>query len=330
MSFRVEQMDHVELQVPDRYAAAKWYRHVFGLTIVADLEHWALDPHSPLMIATPSGDTKLALFQGDATGSQFGIGFHLVAFRTSGLGFLEFLERLPQLQLIDSKGRAVGRELARDHRSAYSIYFCDPYGNQFEITTYDHDLVRKQLRLYEGLTIRDELVQDSVAIEELIRIAFSASQHGHHGEAELPSLVKEAGVAALSLVAIIDERVVGHILFTEATLRIGQREIKGMGLAPLAVHPDFQYQGIGTALIRDGLSKLWTQTCDFVIVLGAPNYYSRCGFRLAKENGISHGFAGMPQGFFLIQFRPDFDTSTAQGGLAFYTDLFGPQHLEAL
>ena len=58
MDFHVDQIDHVELTVPDRHAAAKWYRDVLGLVIVAEYEHWAMDPKGPLMITTPQGSTK--------------------------------------------------------------------------------------------------------------------------------------------------------------------------------------------------------------------------------------------------------------------------------
>ena len=66
--FRVSQIDHVELFVPDRDEAAKWYEEVLGLTVLRGYEDWAKDPHGPLMISSDDGSTKLALFEGDPRG----------------------------------------------------------------------------------------------------------------------------------------------------------------------------------------------------------------------------------------------------------------------
>ena len=84
-SFKVEQIDHVELFVPDRYAAARWYEETLGLRILPDYEHWA-GPGGPLMISSDGGDTKLALFEGEARGQRRTAGHHRVAFRIKWSG----------------------------------------------------------------------------------------------------------------------------------------------------------------------------------------------------------------------------------------------------
>ena len=61
-SFRVDQVDHVELFVPDRKEAARWYGRVLGLVVVPEYESWAQDVQGPLMISSDGGSTKLALF----------------------------------------------------------------------------------------------------------------------------------------------------------------------------------------------------------------------------------------------------------------------------
>lgn len=143
--FRVDQVDHVELLVPDRYEAARWYEQVFGLTVVPGYEFWAEDPGGPLMLSSDGGATKLALFTGTSQGKAAPTGFQLVAFRVSGAQFLAFLERLDGLRLTDHHGRAVTAELVSDHDLAFSIYFNDPWGNRFEVTTYDHEVVRETI-----------------------------------------------------------------------------------------------------------------------------------------------------------------------------------------
>jgi catechol 2,3-dioxygenase-like lactoylglutathione lyase family enzyme len=100
VSFRVDQIDHVELFVPDRHEAAAWYQRVLGLNIVAEYEHWAADPRGPLMISSDGGHTKLALFQGTPQGSRETAGFHLVAFRVGAVNFVKPL--LPQVHRRES------------------------------------------------------------------------------------------------------------------------------------------------------------------------------------------------------------------------------------
>ncbi len=135
--FRVDQIDHVELFVPDRREAAAWYERTLGLTVAAEYEHWADNPAGPLMIATPGGGTKLALFPGEPRGDRPTAGFHLVAFRVSRTGFDAFLAHVRDNPVFDERGGEL-RELAvRDHDAALSVYFCDPYGHRLEVTTYD-------------------------------------------------------------------------------------------------------------------------------------------------------------------------------------------------
>lgn len=144
--FRVEQIDHVELFVPNREQAAEWYRRVLGLDLVAEYAHWARDPRGPLMISGDSGSTKLALFEGAPQGPRKTAGFHRVAFRVGAAAFAEFLRRLPDLDLTDDRGRHVTSELVVDHESAYSIYLCDPFGHRLELTTYAHDEATAELK----------------------------------------------------------------------------------------------------------------------------------------------------------------------------------------
>ena len=144
-AFRATQIDHVELFVPDRHEAAGWYQRVLGLEILPEYQEWAADPHGPLMISSDAGGTKLALFEGQPQGPRPASGFHLVAFRASADGFLEFLRRLGDLELTDHRDRRVTSDSVVDHEKAYSVYFSDPYGHRLEVTSYDHDALRAAL-----------------------------------------------------------------------------------------------------------------------------------------------------------------------------------------
>jgi len=139
--FRVLQIDHVELFVPDRYEAARWYERVLGLRIVPEYEHWA-GPGGPLMISSDGGRTKLALFEGAPRRSRPTAGHHRVAFRVEGSAFLLFMSRLKECPVYSESGDAISALEIVDHGQAFSVYFCDPYGNRYEVTTYDHEFVR--------------------------------------------------------------------------------------------------------------------------------------------------------------------------------------------
>ena len=143
--FRVDQIDHVELFVPDRHQAAEWYRRILGLEVVAEYQHWADDPRGPLMISSDGGSTKLALFQGTPQGARETAGFHLVAFRVGGANFTRFVDALPELNLIDHRGQALTGNSVVDHGAALSIYFCDPFGHRLELTTYDTEQAKRVL-----------------------------------------------------------------------------------------------------------------------------------------------------------------------------------------
>ncbi len=135
--FEVQQIDHVELFVPDRREAAAWYERVLGLLVVPEYAEWAEDPRGPLMISPDGGSTKLALFAGTPRGDRETAGFHLVAFRTDGPGFRAFLDRLETVEVPSERGGRLTPDQVRDHGKALSIYFRDPWGHRLELTTYD-------------------------------------------------------------------------------------------------------------------------------------------------------------------------------------------------
>lgn len=141
--FRVKQIDHVELYVPDQYTAAQWYQQVFGLEIVPGFEFWAAA--GPLMISSDGGHTKLALFKGEPPGFKSPIGFQRVAFHVDSQGFLTFLNRLAEHPVFDHDGNQAYSLEVVDHDLSYSLYFCDPYGNRYEVTTYDYQIVHDHL-----------------------------------------------------------------------------------------------------------------------------------------------------------------------------------------
>jgi hypothetical protein len=112
---------------------------VLGLEVVETYREWADDPLGPLMISSDGGSTKLALFEGQPAPTAQTAAFRRVAFRVNAGGFAEFLRRLPDLALTNSRQQPVTADSVVDHQQAYSIYFDDPWGHLLEVTTYDYD-----------------------------------------------------------------------------------------------------------------------------------------------------------------------------------------------
>lgn len=131
-----------------------------------------------------------------------------------------------------------------------------------------------------SVVVREEEPGDVDAVRRLNEDAF-----GQPDEARLVDSLREHCDELLSLVAVEGDDggdVVGHILFSPAVIG----DVRGMGLAPMAVSPNRQRRGIGSELVRAGLAKLEARGCPFVIVLGHPEYYPRFGFERAITRGI--------------------------------------------
>ena len=137
-----------------------------------------------------------------------------------------------------------------------------------------------------SVQIRCSVPSDRTALGDIHRSAFGSEQ----GE-EIAALVEdlledETARPVLSLVAEVDGRCVGHILFTAAGLSAAVRIISARILAPLAVSREHQGQGLGGLLIRRGLKALTASGVDLVFVLGHPGYYPRFGFKPAGIRGF--------------------------------------------
>ncbi|MGV6826646.1 MAG: GNAT family N-acetyltransferase [bacterium] len=91
---------------------------------------------------------------------------------------------------------------------------------------------------------------------------------------------------AYSLVAVHEGKLAGHILFSRVQLQGADRKLKAQILAPLAVLPEYQGQGIGSLLINTGLELLRSAQVELVFVLGDPRYYARFGFEPAEKRGL--------------------------------------------
>ena len=137
------------------------------------------------------------------------------------------------------------------------------------------------------MIIREEQPEDRAAIFSVIERAF-----GQPGEATLVDALRDGGHVALSLVAIEADHIVGHVLMSNLRIIGDGGEAAALALAPVAVPPDHQNRGIGSALIRKALELCKTRGHRSVIVLGEPGYYGRFGFSAAIVRHLESPYAG--------------------------------------
>ena len=121
-------------------------------------------------------------------------------------------------------------------------------------------------------------------------------------EADLIESLRREGVVLLSLVAALESRIVGHILFSRMSIDTPSGAAAAVALAPLAVLPRHQRQGIGGKLIRSGLDQLRGLGERFVIVVGHPGYYPRFGFSTALARSLESPFP--PDVFMALPLMP--------------------------
>ena len=147
----------------------------------------------------------------------------------------------------------------------------------------------------EMAQIREEREGDESGIRAVNLAAFRQAV-----EADIVDKLCTGCDKMLSLVAVMETQIVGHILFSPVTIESGTGVVEGMGLGPMAVLPEHQRRGIGSELVREGLGLLRQRACPFVVVLGHPEYYPRFGFERASRRGIRCQWEGVPDEAFMI------------------------------
>lgn len=160
------------------------------------------------------------------------------------------------------------------------------------------------------IEIRNEIPQDYAGIRELNLLAFDNGP-----EANLVDLLRSSCKEYMAFVAIDNQQIIGHMVFTPVP--INGSNVTGMGLAPMAVRPNRQRQGIGSKLVRHGLEFLKINGCPFVMVLGHPEYYPRFGFVKASKYKLQCQWDGVPEEAFLALVY-DHSLMPISGGVARY------------
>ena len=151
------------------------------------------------------------------------------------------------------------------------------------------------------LIFRGETPEDIDAIRVINTLAFERTS-----EADLVDTLRLNARPFLSIVAEQGGSIVGHLAFSPVTLddRSGEELPIFLGLAPVAVHPDRQRQGIGSSLIRLGLGSCQGMRVAAVFVLGHPSYYPRFGFEVAARRGLRCEYEVPEEAFLVAELIP--------------------------
>lgn len=168
------------------------------------------------------------------------------------------------------------------------------------------------------MLIRPELPQDIPVIHRVIQTAFACAAHSDGNEQDLVDALRTGShfIPDLSLVAVHDGEVIGHVLFTRAS--VDGHPV--LALAPLAVLPDFQGRGVGTALVREGHRIAAGLGYGWSVVLGSETYYPRFGYQPAGALGIRAPFDVPDENFMAVRLRTD---APALSGVMQYAPEFG-------
>jgi len=149
------------------------------------------------------------------------------------------------------------------------------------------------------MIVRAETPVDHAAVRRVNQLAF-----GTDNEANLVDALREHANSYLSLVAIQDAQTVGHIFFSPVTIESETSTFTAMGLAPMAVLPEYQKQGIGSALVEYGFRECRRIGHDIVVVVGHPEYYPRFGFTPARAKGLRCEYDVPDEAFMVAELSP--------------------------
>ena len=168
------------------------------------------------------------------------------------------------------------------------------------------------------LIIRQENKNDYEEVYNVIKTAFETAEHSDGNEQDLVVALRKSDnfIPELSLVAVMDNKIVGYILFTK--IKIGKQE--ELALAPLGVLPEYQKHGIGRTLIQEGNKKAKELGYHYSVVLGSDKYYPKFGYVSAKEYGIVAPFDVPDENFMAIKLN---DTDIEIKGIVQYAKEFG-------
>lgn len=158
------------------------------------------------------------------------------------------------------------------------------------------------------MVIRPETANEYDAVCDLVEEAFKSARYSEGDEQELVKSIRasKAYIPALSLVAVEDGELIGHIMLSRLCIRNDAGDREALIVAPLSVSLPFRSLGVGTALMHAALEKARELGCGAVLLLGNPEYYHRFGYGSAPEFGITSVQTRYPDGCFMaLALTPD-------------------------
>lgn len=145
-------------------------------------------------------------------------------------------------------------------------------------------------------TVRHEIPEDISAIRRVTEMAFNGKT-----EADIVDALRENGHSVLSLVAVQDEHVIGHVMFSPVNIVSDTEVVDAVSLGPMAVLPDLQRKGVGSELVRRGLGELRQSDYGVCVVLGHATFYPRFGFSPAQQFRIRCKFDVPDEAFMVME-----------------------------
>ncbi|MBK7894272.1 MAG: N-acetyltransferase [Candidatus Promineifilaceae bacterium] len=150
--------------------------------------------------------------------------------------------------------------------------------------------------------------------------AIEAAAFGRPDEAALVQKLQQAGVDTISLVALLDDDLVGHVLFSPVTVKGDGGEFTAVALGPVAVSPNHQKAGIGSELCRQGIEACREAGYELAFVLGHPSYYPRFGFTPSAPHDLHCQFNAPAEAFMVLELVPG--ALRGKRGTVYYHPLF--------
>jgi putative acetyltransferase len=163
--------------------------------------------------------------------------------------------------------------------------------------------------------IRKETPADYDDIRYVNRRAF-----GQEAEGRLVDELRNKNMSVLSQVAVEDDTVIGHIMFSPVTVKSDSNTFEAIALAPMSVLPEYQRKGIGSQLVTAGLEECRRMGYEVVFVLGHSEYYPRFGFVPARGKGINCEFEVPDDAWMVLELKPD--TLAGRTGTVIYQPEF--------
>ena len=163
--------------------------------------------------------------------------------------------------------------------------------------------------------IRAESKDDYAGVRRVNEMAF-----GRANEAGLVEALRPAANPQISLVAVLDDQIVGHIFFSPVSVESRDSAFAAFGLAPMAVLPEYQRRGIGARLIREGLEACQRLGHALVFVVGHSEYYPRFGFKPARQFGFNCEFDVPDEVFMVAELTPG--AANGRSGMVRYLPQF--------